>query len=68
MRLILSATTAFKTVMGKAVFAEDPTARNSNLFPVKAKGDVLFLSVLSLVRSGITNRPRSYKSLAEVLL
>ena len=34
-------------VIAFAQFAVEPTALNSNLFPVKAKGDVLFLSVLS---------------------
>jgi len=33
--------------------ADEPTARNSNLFPVKAKGEVRFLSVLSSKISGI---------------
>ena len=35
---------------------EDPTARNSNLFPVKANGEVRFLSVLSSRISGIFGR------------
>jgi hypothetical protein len=39
--------------MGCAEFVDDPTALNSNLLPVNAKGDVLFLSVLSLNISGI---------------
>ncbi len=43
----------FKIVIGFAQFAEDPTALNSNLFPVNAKGEVLFLSVLSNNNSGI---------------
>ena len=37
-----SATIEFNTVMGFAQLVLDPTARNSNLFPVKAKGEVLF--------------------------
>ena len=41
------ATMAFKVVMALAQFAEEPTALNSHLLPVKAKGEVLFLSVLS---------------------
>ena len=43
----------FRTVIETAQFAVDPTARNSNLFPVKAKGDVRFLSVLSNMTSGM---------------
>jgi hypothetical protein len=38
----------FKTTIGAEILAAEPTARNSNLFPVKAKGDVLFLSGLYL--------------------
>jgi hypothetical protein len=37
----------FKVVIALEQFAEEPTALNSNLFPVNAKGEVLFLSVLS---------------------
>src|SRR5699024_10941211 len=47
----------FSIVMGMAEFAVDPTARNSNLLPVKAKGEVRFLSVLSLRSSGILGMP-----------
>ena len=42
--------------------AEEPTALISNLFPVKAKGDVLFLSVLSNNISGIFPTKLSFKS------
>jgi hypothetical protein len=35
------------TVIGKETFCRLPTALNSNLLPVNAKGLVLFLSVLS---------------------
>lgn len=35
------------TVLGIPIDCELPTILNSNLFPVNAKGDVLFLSVLS---------------------
>ena len=52
----------FKTVIGFAQFAVEPTALNSNLFPVKAKGDVLFLSVLSNRISGILPTTFSFKS------
>jgi hypothetical protein len=39
------ATIAFNVVIELEQF--EPTALNSNLFPVKANGEVLFLSVLS---------------------
>ena len=45
-----------------AQFCSEPTARNSNLFPVKAKGEVLFLSVLSNKISGIFPTTLSFKS------
>ena len=48
-----SATIVFKMVIGAAEFAEEPTALNSNLFPVKANGEVLFRSVLSNINDGI---------------
>ena len=38
-------------------FAEEPTALNSNRLPVNAKGEVLFLSVLSINTSGICATP-----------
>ena len=53
---------AFNTVIGLAQLALDPTARNSNLFPVKAKGEVLFRSVLSKRISGIFPITLSFKS------
>ena len=56
------ATIAFKTVIGLAQLAVDPTALNSNLFPVKAKGEVRFLSVLSSKISGILPTTFSFKS------
>ena len=37
----------FKTVFAKDAFMLEPSILNSNLFPVKATGEVLFLSVLS---------------------
>ena len=40
-----------------AQFADEPTARNSNLSPVNAKGDVLLRSVLSTMISGILAIP-----------
>ncbi|MNE83701.1 hypothetical protein D3C80_1805390 [compost metagenome] len=47
------ATIEFKVVIALAQFAVEPTALNSNLLPVKANGEVLFLSVLSNKTSGI---------------
>ncbi len=47
-----SATIAFSVVFGLAMESALPTIRNSNLLPVKAKGDVLFLSVASFWKSG----------------
>ena len=52
-----SATAAFNTIIALAQLASLPTARNSNLFPVKAKGDVLLRSVLSMSSSGISGMP-----------
>ena len=43
----------FKTTIELEQLSELPTARNSNLFPVNANGDVRFLSVLSNKISGI---------------
>lgn len=52
-----------RTVIGKETFWLLPTARNSNLFPVKAKGHVLLRSVLSCMKAlspGISS-PRSLR-------
>ena len=43
----------FNAIMALAQFAEEPTARNSNLFPVNAKGEVRLRSVLSSNNSGM---------------
>ena len=43
----------FSAVIALAQLAEDPTARNSNLLPVKAKGEVRLRSVLSISSSGM---------------
>ena len=56
------ATIVFKVVIETAQFADEPTALNSNLFPVKAKGDVLFLSVLSNKTSGNFPTTFNFKS------
>ena len=47
--------------------ALEPTALNSNLFPVNANGEVLFLSVLSTSSSGICGIPRLYPFFPEIL-
>ena len=55
----LSATIVLRTVFGQATLAVEPTARNSNLLPVKAKGEV---RLRSLAWRGIWGRvlaPRS---------
>jgi hypothetical protein len=52
----------FITVIDSAQFAEEPTALISNLFPVNAKGEVLFLSVLSNKISGILPTTFSFNS------
>ena len=44
--------------------ALDPTALYSNLLPVNANGDVLFLSVLSMSSSGTCGIPRLYPLLS----
>src|SRR5690349_16832112 len=46
------ATAALRMVTGKAGDCLDPTARNSNLLPVKAKGEVRLRSVKSRAMVG----------------
>jgi len=46
-------------VTGSAIACEAPGARNSNLFPVKATGLVLFLSLSNAIISGSFERPKS---------
>ena len=41
-------------VLGQAILAVEPNIRNSNLFPVNANGEVLFLSVVSFLNDGNT--------------
>jgi hypothetical protein len=55
----LSATIVLMVSAAEAIFCEEPTARNSNLLPVKAKGDVRLRSVLSLLTCGREEMPRS---------
>ena len=42
-----SATAVLSTVFASEIDAAEPSIRNSNLLPVKAKGEVRFLSVVS---------------------
>ena len=56
------ATIEFKVVIETAQLAVEPTALNSNLFPVNANGDVLFLSVLSNKTSGNLPTTFNFKS------
>ncbi len=56
------ATIALRTVIGFAQLAVEPTARNSNLLPVKAKGEVRLRSVLSNKISGILPTTFNFKS------
>ena len=59
--LSVSATMVFNTVIEIAQLAEEPTALNSNLFPVNAKGEVRLRSVLSNNNSGILLCKSSFK-------
>ncbi len=47
----------FRIVFGPATDCAEPTARNSNLFPVNANGDVLLRSVVSFENVGTTATP-----------
>ena len=44
-------------MFAQEILFEEPSIRNSNLFPVNANGDVLFLSVVSFLNSGRTSTP-----------
>ena len=54
---IASAVIVLRTTLAGAIESAEPTILNSNLLPVKANGDVLFLSVASLARSGNVDAP-----------
>ena len=58
---IASAAIVFRTVFGKASDMLDPSARNSNLLPVKANGEVRLRSPPSIGSGGSTVVPRSRK-------
>ena len=51
-------------VMGNAMDCDAPGERNSNLFPVKATGEVLFLSLSKGMMEGSFISPRSIKPLS----
>ena len=54
---------ALITVFNSEGFNEEPNILNSNLFPVKAIGDVLFRSELSFGSSLMESKPKSVKPL-----
>ena len=54
-----SATMVFNTIFACATESWEPTIRNSNLFPVKANGDVRLRSVASFMKSGMVLTPVS---------
>ena len=57
-----SATVALSTVFAPAIDMEEATIRNSNLFPVKANGDVRLRSVASFLIGGMVWTPISIRS------
>ena len=61
--LSVLATAVLRTMLGSERFWLEPAARNSNLLPVKARGEVRLRSVVSLLRLGSTGTPRSMDSL-----
>ena len=44
-------------MLAQAIELDEPSILNSNLLPVNANGDVLFLSVVSLLNLGRTSTP-----------
>ena len=52
-----SATIVLSTIWFIAQFCEEPGARNSNLLPVKANGEVRLRSVVSRGRGGSVSTP-----------
>ena len=50
---------AFRVVLASAMESEEPTMRNSNLLPVKAKGEVRLRSVASFLMTGTVDTPVS---------
>ena len=54
-----SATIVLRMMFGSEIENVEPSIRNSNLLPVKAKGDVRLRSVLSFLNAGKTLTPVS---------
>ncbi len=54
-----SATIVFSTVFTQEIVIEEPSILNSNLFPVNANGEVLFLSLESAYSCGNVGTPKS---------
>ena len=52
-----SATMVFRKMLGQEMEEEEPSILNSNLLPVKAKGEVRLRSVVSLGISGRVSTP-----------
>ena len=52
-----SATAALSIMFAQAMELDEPSMRNSNLLPVKAKGEVRFLSVVSRTKRGRVSTP-----------
>ena len=57
MTVTLPITAVLRTIFESAMFCDEPTILNSNLLPVNAKGEVLFLSVLSRLIDGTEGTP-----------
>ena len=57
MRERISATLVLIITLQSAMDIEEPTMRNSNFLPVKAKGDVRLRSEMSLGRVGMVATP-----------
>ena len=57
MRFIASATIVLRITFGAEQEADEPGARNSNLLPVKANGDVRLRSVASFGSAGSVSTP-----------
>ena len=53
----ISATAALSMMFAQAMLFDEPSILNSNLLPVNANGDVLFLSVESFLNSGRMSTP-----------
>ena len=62
--LKISATAVLRTIFGPAMEKLEPSILNSNLLPVNAIGEVLFLSVVSFGKCGRAVTPISTSFLA----